>query len=59
MDNFFSSTKNFDDIDTRKIRTYKAGQTYQQEQKDKKQHGQTKNRGEFCYQIKCLEIAHF
>jgi hypothetical protein len=59
MDNLFSSPKNFDNIDTRKIRTSRAGQTYQLEQKEKKQHGQTKNRGKFCYQIKCLEIAHF
>jgi hypothetical protein len=59
MDNFFSSTKIFNDIDTRKIHTCKAGQTYQQEEEDKKQHGQTKNRRKFCYQIKCLEIALF
>jgi len=38
--------------------TCRAGQSYQQEQKEKKQHGQTKNRGKF-YQIKCLEMVHF
>jgi hypothetical protein len=52
MDNFFSSPKNFDDTDTKEIHTCRERQTYQEEQKEKKQHGQTKNRGKFCYQNK-------
>jgi hypothetical protein len=48
----FSSPKNSDDTDTRKICTHRALQTYPKEQKKEEQHGQTNNREEICYQIK-------